>query len=102
MIYSITLNPALDCTIWVDKIKSDEPNSIEKEARFAGGKGIDVSKVLTTLGLPNRALGFVGGFAGGELEDRHSWKKRAATGVLWPAEQKQTNGAKCLSLDPWP
>jgi len=68
MIYTITLNPALDRTLWVDKIRPDDSNSIEREERYAGGKGIDVSKVLTTLGVRNKALAFVGGFTGEELE----------------------------------
>jgi 6-phosphofructokinase 2 len=70
MIYTITLNPALDRTLWIEKIKPDDSNRIEKEERFAGGKGIDVSRVLTTLGVTNKALGFVGGFDGEELEGR--------------------------------
>lgn len=70
MVYTITLNPALDRTLWLKKIQPDESNRIEKEQRYAGGKGIDVSKVLTTLGMSNRTLGFVGGFAGEELEGR--------------------------------
>jgi len=70
MIYTITLNPALDRTLWVDQIKSDDSNRIEKEERFAGGKGIDVSRVLKTLGISNKALGFAGGFHGEELEGR--------------------------------
>lgn len=41
-----------------------------KEERYAGGKGIDVSRVLTTLGVMNKALGFIGGFTGEELEGR--------------------------------
>jgi len=70
MIYSITLNPALDRTLWVETIRPDDSNRIEKEERYAGGKGIDVSKVLTALGVRNKALGFVGGFVGEELEGR--------------------------------
>ncbi len=70
MVYTITLNPALDRTLRVEKIQPDESNRIEKEQRYAGGKGIDVSKVLTTLEVSNKALGFVGGFAGEELEGR--------------------------------
>ena len=70
MIYSITLNPVLDRTLWVEKIQPDDSNRIEREERYAGGKGIDVSRVLTTLGVNNRALGFIGGFAGEELEGR--------------------------------
>ena len=70
MIYTITLNPALDRTIWVKRMQYDDSNRIEKEERFAGGKGIDVSKVLVTLGVSNKALGFIGGFTGEELEGR--------------------------------
>lgn len=70
MIYTITLNPALDRNIWIDKIKPDDSNRIHKEERYAAGKGIDVSRVLTTLGVRNKALGFVGGFNGDEMEGR--------------------------------
>ena len=70
MIYTITLNPALDRTLYVKKIQYDDSSRIEKEERYAGGKGIDVSRVLTTLGIGNKALGFVGGCTGEELEGR--------------------------------
>ncbi len=70
MIYTITLNPAMDRTLWIEKIRSDDSNRIKKEERYAGGKGIDVSRVLTSLEVVNKALGFVGGFAGEELEGR--------------------------------
>jgi Fructose-1-phosphate kinase and related fructose-6-phosphate kinase (PfkB) len=68
MIYTITLNPALDRTIWLDELKQDDTNRILKEEKYAGGKGIDVSRVLLNFGVPNVALGFVGGFAGLEIE----------------------------------
>ncbi len=70
MIYTITLNPALDRTIWIDRIRDDVSNRILEEQSFAGGKSIDVSKVLKNFGVDNVALGFVGGFAGRELEGR--------------------------------
>ena len=68
MIYTITLNTALDRTIFVRSTHPDDSNRIEREQVYAGGKGVDVSKVLTSLGISNKALGFVGGFAGEELE----------------------------------
>ena len=68
MIYTITLNPALDRTIWINATTPDDCNRIENEQMYAGGKGIDVSKVLTSFGVKNKALSFVGGFAGEELE----------------------------------
>lgn len=70
MIYTITLNPALDRTIWIDRIREDVSNRILDECSYAGGKSIDVSKVLKNFGVDNIALGFVGGFAGRELEGR--------------------------------
>jgi 6-phosphofructokinase 2 len=68
MIYTLTLNPALDRTIRVNGLACDVANRIIEEHRFPGGKGVDVSKVLTALDTPNTALGFVGGFRGDELE----------------------------------
>ncbi|MGC9514095.1 1-phosphofructokinase [Methanocrinis sp.] len=67
MIYTITLNPALDRTLWINEIREDVSNRIVREESYAGGKGIDVSKVLTALGIENRALGFIAGFAGRQL-----------------------------------
>jgi 6-phosphofructokinase 2 len=70
MIYTITLNPALDRTLWIQNVRDDISNRILEEKSFAGGKSVDVSKVLKNLGVDNIALGFVGGFAGRELEGR--------------------------------
>jgi 6-phosphofructokinase 2 len=70
MIYTLALNPAIDRTFWVDKIDFEETNRVQKECRYPGGKGIDVSRVLTNMGIPNIALGFIGGFVGDELECR--------------------------------
>jgi 6-phosphofructokinase 2 len=39
MICSITLNPALDRTLWVENIKPDDSNRVEREERYAEAKG---------------------------------------------------------------
>lgn len=70
MIYSVTLNPALDRSIEVQELKNDDANRIEAEKSYAGGKGIDASRVIQVLGGQSIALGFVGGFNGMELEQR--------------------------------
>jgi 6-phosphofructokinase 2 len=70
MIYTITLNPALDRTISIERIRDDVSNRILEEQSYAGGKSVDVSKVLKDFGVDNMALGFIGGFAGRELEGR--------------------------------
>ena len=70
MIYTVTLNPALDRTLYVESLQVQESNRIQREERYSGGKGIDVSRALLEMGTPNVALGFVGGFDGKEFEGR--------------------------------
>lgn len=70
MIYTVTLNPALDRALEVDELVPDDANRIRWEHSYAGGKGIDASRVIQVLGGESVALGFVGGFHGMELEQR--------------------------------
>lgn len=67
MIYTLTLNPALDHIIRLDNIKIGETNRMRQEDIVAGGKGINVIKVLKNLKKDTVALGFVAGFSGKEL-----------------------------------
>ena len=43
MINTITINPALDRNLPLEKIVLDDANRIQKDHRYAGGKGINVS-----------------------------------------------------------
>ena len=70
MIYTVTLNPALDRTLHVESLAPGQSTRIRSEARFAGGKGIDVSRALREISSDSVALGLVGGFDGKELEGR--------------------------------
>ncbi|TET18560.1 MAG: 1-phosphofructokinase [Candidatus Cloacimonadota bacterium] len=70
MIYTLTLNPALDRTLIVENLSFEDTNKVSQELRYAGGKGIDVSRVINELGGESIALGFVGGYDGMELEGR--------------------------------
>ncbi len=70
MIYTLTLNPALDRTIVVDKLVEEDTVRIRSETKYAGGKGIDVSRVIRELKAQSVALGLVGGYSGLELEGR--------------------------------
>lgn len=69
MIYTVTFNPALDYLMYVSELQSDDINRTEKEQLFYGGKGINVSVILTRMGVKNKALGFLAGFSGHQLED---------------------------------
>lgn len=70
MIYTITFNPALDYIIGMDEFNLGYVNRTSSEHIFAGGKGINVSIVLNNLGVDNKALGFIAGFTGDEIERR--------------------------------
>lgn len=69
MIYTLTLNPSIDYIIEMDEFKSGEVNRSNREFKYPGGKGINVSRVLTNLEVENKALGFVGGFTGKYIKD---------------------------------
>lgn len=68
MIYTVTLNPALDYVIQVDHFQAGQINRTKEEHMYYGGKGINVSNILAELGYTSTALGFVAGFTGEELE----------------------------------
>ena len=64
MIYTVTLNPAIDYLINLDNLEIGRINRVEDEKVYAGGKGINVSNMLKQLGHENTALGFISGFTG--------------------------------------
>lgn len=70
MIYTITFNPALDYIVKIDDFNLGHVNRSENEDVYAGGKGINVSIVLNNLGVKSKALGFIAGFTGEEIERR--------------------------------
>lgn len=69
MIYTVTLNPALDKTVQVPDLKVDEVNRITELRRDAGGKGINVSKVIAKLGGKSEAVAILAGGAGEWIKD---------------------------------
>lgn len=68
MIYTLTLNPSLDYILNVKDFAKGTVNRTFCDKYLAGGKGINVSVVLSGLGVDTKALGFVGGFVGAEIE----------------------------------
>lgn len=60
MITTVTLNPAIDRTIVVGKLEPGHINRAAKTIVSIGGKGINVSRSLLTLGMDTVALGFIG------------------------------------------
>ncbi len=68
MIITVTLNPAIDKTATVDGFKVNEINRIYDIVHDSGGKGINVSKTILSLGGNSIATGFIGGYFGMMVE----------------------------------
>lgn len=68
MIYTLTLNPALDRYIVIDKLMDEDTVRVTEEQLYAAGKGIAVSRVIRELRGQSVALGPVGGYDGLHFE----------------------------------
>lgn len=69
MITTVTLNPAVDKTIEIDNFHVGNVNRISSTRLDAGGKGINVSKVIQSLGGKSRAVGILAGNNGGFIKE---------------------------------
>lgn len=67
MIYTLTLNPALDRELTIDEFAFDTVLRASKSTLDCGGKGFNVSRAVAALGGHSVALGFVGGDTGEKL-----------------------------------
>ncbi len=68
MIYTVTFNPAIDYAIGVENLQPGMTNRASYEQLLPGGKGLNVSTILSNLGIENTALGFIAGFTGKEIK----------------------------------
>lgn len=64
MIITVTMNPAIDKTVELEKFQHGELNRLANVVIDAGGKGINVSKTIKELGGVTTATGFLGGSGG--------------------------------------
>jgi len=96
MIITVTLNPAVDKIYWVEHLRICEVAEEEfltqavRSATSAGGKGVNMSVFLASMGMENVAMGFVGGHTGHvivrDLRDRG-----VTTDFIWTSEETRTN-----------
>lgn len=68
MIYTVTLNPAIDKTVYIPNFCAGGVNRIQSIREDAGGKGINVSKCLKALGAQSVAAVILAGETGKHLE----------------------------------
>ncbi|HHJ7995448.1 1-phosphofructokinase [Streptococcus pyogenes] len=69
MIYTVTLNPSIDFIVRIDQINLGSVNRMASDDKFAGGKGINVSRILQRLDIASTTTGFLGGFTGRFIEE---------------------------------
>ena len=69
MVYTVTFNPAVDYIVHTKQLIAGATNRSDSEEIYFGGKGINVSIVLSELGVKSKALGFVAGFTGEAIEN---------------------------------
>lgn len=64
MIVTVTLNPSVDMNYKLDNLAIDTVNRVTDVTKTAGGKGLNVTRVLRQLGEEVTATGFTGGHLG--------------------------------------
>lgn len=69
MVYTVTLNPALDCYLAPETFCIGQINRYGASRFLPGGKGVNVSLMLSSLGGSTSALGIAAGFTGKALAD---------------------------------
>ena len=69
MIYTVTLNPSIDYVINLEKLNENCINVVNSNDVYIGGKGINVSKILSEHGIKSKTLGFISGFTGKFVEE---------------------------------
>jgi 1-phosphofructokinase len=70
MIFTITLNPAIDRTVLVQSVHKTDVTRVQQTFRQAAGKGINVSRVLHQLGYETIACALLGGQNGAFVSDQ--------------------------------
>ena len=68
MILTITMNPSVDISYPLEQFKLDTVNRVAKTYKTPGGKGLNVTRVLSQLGDDVIASGLLGGKIGEYIE----------------------------------
>lgn len=69
MIYTCTLNTAIDMFVQMENFVTDKVNRSIYDELQPNGKGVNISVVLNRLNTPSTATGFIGGFTGKFVND---------------------------------
>lgn len=70
MILTVTMNPSVDMSYPIEHLKIDDVNRVTNVDKTAGGKGLNVSRVVALMGKPVTATGMIGGNFGEYIKDQ--------------------------------
>lgn len=110
MVLTVTLNPVLDRVVEIEDFEPGGVNKVSRErARIAGGKGINVSRMLKLLDTPTLAIGWLGGITGEEIKGKLE-KEEICHDFLWIRGETRSNltiidpkkGAQTHIVEPGP
>ena len=90
MIYTLTLNPAIDRELTVPALEYDTVLRATQSRVDFGGKGFNVSRLLKGMGIANIAVGFLGGKTGEMLQDGLK-ALEIGTDFVWVPGETRTN-----------
>ena len=90
MIYTLTLNPAVDRELTVPEMEFDSVLRASESRVDFGGKGFNVSRLLRGMEEPSTAVGFLGGNAG-ELLQSGLQSLGIGTDFVWVTGETRTN-----------
>jgi 1-phosphofructokinase family hexose kinase len=109
MIISVTLNPAVDQTLWVRRLVPGEVNRPHLAQLDPAGKGINASRMVHRLGHPTLALGFLAGDTGHIVEAALTKERVQSHFVRVPGQTRvnvtvidETSGASTSLFAPGP
>ena len=68
MIYTLTLNPAIDLELQIEQFQFNSVARSQSSRMDCGGKGFNVSRMLRNVNIDSTAMGFVGGYNGQRLK----------------------------------
>lgn len=107
MIVTVTLNPALDLTYRTDALVPGETHRVRDGSSRAGGKGVNVARILHAQRIPVRAILTAGGVTGAEVisELEHSGVPHEVVSVGTPTRRTiavvgRTDGTTTLFSEP--
>jgi len=90
MILTVTLNAAIDKSLSVPSFRLGRRHRTVEQRSTAGGKGVNVARLLASLGQPVIATGFVGGATGTRIVEQLT-AESILNGFVHIGEESRTN-----------